>query len=109
MLSKSSDVNKPLSVYGVLLHPLPYPGSDRLVAVLERQPKMTLSVAYPDCEDMRGHVTSFESMAGSQRASYRIGQIPCFAYRSATDLCRYGPGTEMTLSDFGQFIRIIFV
>ena len=59
-------------VYGVLLHPLPYPGSDRLVAVLERQPKMVLSVAYPDYEDMRGHVNSFESMAGSQRASYNL-------------------------------------
>jgi predicted permease len=59
-------------VYGVLLHPLPYPGSDRLVAVLERQPKMTLSVSYPDYEDMRGHVTSFESMTGSQRSSFNL-------------------------------------
>jgi putative ABC transport system permease protein len=59
-------------VYGVLLHPLPYPGSERLVAVLERQPKMTLSVSYPDYEDMRGHVTSFESVAGGQRASFNL-------------------------------------
>ena len=59
-------------VYGVLLHPLPYPGSERLVAVLERQPKMTVSIAYPDYEDMRGKVTSFESMAGSQRASFNL-------------------------------------
>jgi len=59
-------------VYGVLLHPLPYPGSERLVAVLERQPKMTLSVAYPDYEDMRDKVTGFESLAGSQRASYNL-------------------------------------
>jgi len=59
-------------VYGVLLHPLPYPGSERLVAVLERQPKMTISVSYPDFEDMSGHVTSFESMAGAQRASFNL-------------------------------------
>jgi predicted permease len=60
-------------VYGVLLHPLPYPGSERLVAVLERQPKMTLSVSYPDYEDIRGRVTSFDSsLAGSQRASFNL-------------------------------------
>jgi predicted permease len=59
-------------VYGVLLNPLPYPGSDRLVAVLEHQPKMTISVSYPDYEDMRGRVKSFASMAGAQRTSFNL-------------------------------------
>jgi len=59
-------------VYGVLLRPLPYPGSERLVAILERQPKMVLSVAYPDYEDIRGRVRSFEAFTAGQRASYNL-------------------------------------
>jgi putative ABC transport system permease protein len=59
-------------VYGVLLRPLPYPQSERLVAVLERQPKMVVSVAYPDYEDLRGRIRSFESFTGAQRASFNL-------------------------------------
>src|SRR5689334_14337412 len=59
-------------VYGVLLRPLPYPHSGRLVAVLERQPNMVVSVAYPDYEDIRSRVRSFESFTAGQRTSFNL-------------------------------------
>ena len=59
-------------VYGVLLRPMPYPGSDRLVAIFERQRLGDLTVAYPDYEDMRGQVRSFESFTAGARTSFNL-------------------------------------
>src|SRR6185312_1734686 len=62
-------------VYGVLLRPLPYPHSDRLVAILERQPNMVVSVAYPDYEDIRGRVRSFDAFTAAQRTSFNLSGL----------------------------------
>ena len=59
-------------VYGVLLRPFAYPNSDRLVVILERQPKMDVSVAYPDYMDLRDRPQSFESLTAALRSSYNL-------------------------------------
>lgn len=59
-------------VYGVLLRPFSYPHSERLVAILEHQPNMDVSVAYPDYMDLRDRTQSFESLTAAMRSSYTL-------------------------------------
>jgi predicted permease len=57
-------------VNGVLLRPLPYPDSDRLVQVHERSPLINeLSVSYPNFLDWERMNRSFEGMAAYRRES----------------------------------------
>jgi putative ABC transport system permease protein len=50
-------------VRGVLLKPLPYPGSDRLVAVLSASPASKFAPSYPDFVDLRAGSDLFAGMA----------------------------------------------
>lgn len=64
-------------VHGVLLQPLPYPESDRLVSL--RQSNVTISPAQPDAQIAPGNFlewqrqsTSFSSMAAYRTVSYNL-------------------------------------
>ena len=62
-------------VYTVLLRPLPFPESDRLV-VLAGKGKDSLigdTVAYPDYEDWRARAQSFEDMACFLNTGFNSG------------------------------------
>jgi putative ABC transport system permease protein len=59
-------------IYGVLLRPLPFPHSEHLITVLERQGEERVSVAYPDYMDMRDRVRSFESFTAQQRTNFNL-------------------------------------
>lgn len=59
-------------VYGVLLRPFSYPQSERLVAILEHQPALDVSVAYPDYMDLRDRTQSFDSLTAAVRSSYNL-------------------------------------
>ncbi len=63
-------------IYAVLLQPLPYPQSDRLVILTEtdsNQPQ--ISVAYPDYVDWKRDNTVFENIAVSRRESYNLSGL----------------------------------
>jgi putative ABC transport system permease protein len=59
-------------IYGVLLRPLPFPHSEHLITVLERQGEERVSVAYPDYMDIRDRVRSFESFTAQQRTNFNL-------------------------------------
>jgi putative ABC transport system permease protein len=59
-------------IYGVLLRPLPFPHSENLITVLERQAEERVSVAYPDYMDMRDRVRSFESFTAQRRTNFNL-------------------------------------
>ncbi|MFY9553404.1 MAG: ABC transporter permease [Blastocatellia bacterium] len=60
-------------VNAVLLRPLPYPDSDRLVVLRERSPQLEgMSVAYPNFIDWRDQNNAFESIGVSRRQSYNL-------------------------------------
>ena len=60
-------------VNAVLLRPLPYHESDRLVFLNEKSPVLDeMSISYPNFTDWRNHNQSFEKMGVYNRASYNI-------------------------------------
>jgi predicted permease len=59
-------------VYGVLLRPFSYPQSEKLVVILEHQPNLDASVAYPDYMDLRDRPQSFDSLTAAMRSSYNL-------------------------------------
>jgi putative ABC transport system permease protein len=60
-------------VNAVLLRPLPYPDSDRLVVMRERSPQIEgMSVAYPNFIDWRDQNNSFEDLGVFRRQSYSL-------------------------------------
>ncbi|HEX6717953.1 MAG TPA: ABC transporter permease [Pyrinomonadaceae bacterium] len=60
-------------VNAVLLRPLPYQESDRLVFLNEKSPVLDeMSISYPNFTDWRAHNQTFEKMAVSNRASYNL-------------------------------------
>ena len=68
-------------IYAVLLRPLPYPESEKLMIVSEtdaNQPQ--ISVAFPDYVDWKRDNTSFEEIALSRRESFSLsglqGRVP---------------------------------
>ena len=63
-------------IYAVLLRPLPYPESDKLMIVTEtdaNQPQ--ISVAFPDYLDWKRDNTSFEEIAISRRESFNLSGL----------------------------------
>ena len=64
-------------VQAILLAPLPYPGSDRLVAVFDSYPKAgfpRVGNTVPDYFDRRAAVTAFEEVALYQRVTRSVGE-----------------------------------
>src|SRR5205809_7518932 len=60
-------------VNAVLLRPLPYPDSDRLVVLRERSPQLEgMSVAYPNFIDWREQNSTFENIGVFRRQSYNL-------------------------------------
>jgi putative ABC transport system permease protein len=60
-------------VNAVLLRPLPYPDSDRLVVLRERSPQIEgMSVSYPNFIDWREQNSSFENLGVFRRQSYSL-------------------------------------
>jgi putative ABC transport system permease protein len=60
-------------VYGVLLRPLPYPESSRLVWLSERNPNFpSLSIAYPNFEDWQRQQTVFDRLGVYLRTSVNL-------------------------------------
>src|SRR5436190_9301347 len=60
-------------VNAVLLRPLPYPDSDRLVILRERSPQLEgMSVAYPNFIDWREQNSTFENIGVYRRQSYNF-------------------------------------
>ena len=63
-------------VDGIVLKPLPYPESSRLVFMWERQPQMDfISVSYPNFIDWRQQQRSFEKIAAVQPESFILTGI----------------------------------
>ena len=57
----------------VLLRPLPYEESDRLVFLNEKSPVLDeMSISYPNFTDWRNHMQMFEKMGVYNRASYNL-------------------------------------
>src|ERR1044072_3276624 len=57
----------------VLLRPLPYDESDRLVFLNEKSPVLDeMSISYPNFSDWRAHNQSFEKMGVYNRGSYNL-------------------------------------
>jgi putative ABC transport system permease protein len=60
-------------VNAVLLRPLPYRESDRLIFLSEREPQLEgMSIAYPNFKDWREQNTVFEKIAVFRRQSYNL-------------------------------------
>jgi predicted permease len=60
-------------VNAVLLRPLPYPDSERLVVLRERSPQLEgMSVAYPNFLDWREQNNAFENIGVFRRQSYNL-------------------------------------
>ena len=60
-------------VYGVLLRPLPYPESNRLVWLSERSPNFpSVSIAYPNFVDWQRQQTVFDHLGIYQRMSVNL-------------------------------------
>ena len=59
-------------VYSVILKPLPYPDSERIVIMWEKSPMMDLSVSYPDFLDWRARSKSFANIAAFRRESFNL-------------------------------------
>jgi hypothetical protein len=60
-------------VQGVVLAPLPYPDSDRLVIVMESRPGLDRTgISYPDFRDWQGSSRSFAQMAALTSRSYDL-------------------------------------
>ena len=60
-------------VYSVLLKPLPYPESDRLVSLVERTQQMSaMPISYPNFLDWRDQQTVFDGMGVYNFGSYNL-------------------------------------
>jgi hypothetical protein len=60
-------------VNAVLLRPLPYEESDRLVFLNEKSPVLDeMSISYPNFTDWRNQMQTFEKMGVYNRASYNL-------------------------------------
>src|SRR4030095_9570796 len=60
-------------VNAVLIRPLPYPESDRLIFLNEKSPVLDeMSISYPNFLDWREHNQTFEKIAVYNRASYNL-------------------------------------
>ena len=59
-------------VNSVLLKPLPYPESERILFLWENSPRQQLSVAYQDYQDWVKQASSFEQMAIFRRESFNL-------------------------------------
>src|SRR6187431_658108 len=60
-------------VNAVLLRPLPYEESDRLVFLNEKSPVLDeMSISYPNFTDWRNHTQTFQKMGVYNRASYNL-------------------------------------
>jgi len=63
-------------VYGVLLQPLPYRNSSRLVVLNETTPKVgTVSVSYPDFLDWRAQSHAFSQMAAMYSLGFNLAGV----------------------------------
>jgi predicted permease len=59
-------------VYGVLLRPLPFPESDRLVRVFSDREGEQWTVSPPDFTDWKAQATSFENLAAANTQSFSL-------------------------------------
>src|ERR1051325_8399440 len=60
-------------VNSVLLKPLPYPESERLVFLSERSPQLEgMSISYPNFQDWREQNDVFENIGVYRRQSYNL-------------------------------------
>ncbi len=59
-------------VNAVLIRPLPFPDSDKLVLLNEYNSQMQMSVAYPNFVDWRDQNKSFEKLGVYNRGSYNL-------------------------------------
>ncbi|MBS1877760.1 MAG: ABC transporter permease [Acidobacteria bacterium] len=63
-------------LYGVLLRPLPYPDSARLIVLNETTPKVGgVSVSYPDFLDWREQGRAFSSMAAAHNVGFNLSGV----------------------------------
>jgi putative ABC transport system permease protein len=63
-------------VYGVLLRPLPYKDSDRVIVLNETNPKVgTVSVSYPNFLDWRSGNRAFSRMTAVASVSYNLAGV----------------------------------
>src|SRR5262249_30031257 len=64
-------------INAVLLRPLPYPDSERLMILLQSDANQPgISVSFPDYMDWKKDNTVFEHLAISRRESYGLSGIP---------------------------------
>ena len=59
-------------VHSVLLQPLSYNNSDRILMLSENTPKMETSVAYPNFQDVQNQASLFDSMAVFRLDSFNL-------------------------------------
>ena len=58
---------------GVLLHPIPFPDPDRLVALYQKTPRdQKNAVSYPNLLDWQRRTRAFEEIAGVRNASFTL-------------------------------------
>jgi len=58
---------------GVLLHPIPFPDPDRLVALYQKTPRdQKNAVSYPNLLDWQRRTRTFEEIAGVRNASFTL-------------------------------------
>jgi predicted permease len=58
---------------GTLLHPVPFPDSDRLVALYQKTPRdQKNAVSYPNLLDWQRRTQTFEAIAGARNASFTL-------------------------------------
>jgi putative ABC transport system permease protein len=63
-------------IQAVLLRPLPYPHSERLVIVMETSPNQPeISISFPDYQDWKRDNKVFEEIAISRRESYNLSGL----------------------------------
>ena len=80
-------------VYGVLLRPLPYPDSNRIMAVFEVTSKGRPSrLADPNFDDFRDQSRSFQAIAKYRRRRVRFGRLAADAHDGCHRFARLSRG-----------------
>jgi hypothetical protein len=64
-------------IYAVLIEPLPYPSSDRLMFLAARNPTgAAISFSYPDVLDWQQQTRAFEKLAAYQSFGLHCNRLP---------------------------------
>jgi putative ABC transport system permease protein len=77
-------------VYGILLRPLPFPESDRLVQVVSLDEDVEWTASPPDFVDWRAQATSFQALAAVNTGSFALtGDAAALQFSGATVTAGY--------------------